>query len=328
VKISNHVPLRERIRENAMYRHRPRFASSVWIKRTCLVVCVLSTQVFGQSLLADEPRDTRMAPCGPDEVVITVAYDNYTDSEKLQAQWGFACVVQGLDKTILFDTGGNGEVLIANLRELGLDPTKIDAVVLSHAHGDHTGGLEAFAKVRSDVPLYVSTGFDGTFIKQTKAMKLRPAVAGQSATICPGALTTGTLGRGAIEEHALCVKTPAGWVLITGCAHPGVENLAAKAAELVGSPPHLIVGGFHMIMQSPKQIERVINRLRELGVERVAPCHCTGDTARKAFRQRYGGSCTLAHVGSVFRLTPEVKNATAATRDPDVGAKTPRDQGT
>ena len=254
-----------------------------------------------------EAEDSRPAAGSSDqqkteEVVVTIVYDNNAGRKDLTASWGFACVIQGLEKTILFDTGGDGKILLENMRRLDLDPEAIEVIVLSHIHGDHTGGLSSVLRERSDVPVYMPSGFPSAFIEQVRSLGGRPQEAAKSAVICRGARTTGTLGRGAIEEQGLCVKTAAGWVMITGCAHPGVENLAAMAQETVGEALRLVVGGCHLGRQSSSRINAVLDRLEKLGVQKVAPCHCSGDLARELFAQRYGDRCELAGVGTVFQF--------------------------
>jgi 7,8-dihydropterin-6-yl-methyl-4-(beta-D-ribofuranosyl)aminobenzene 5'-phosphate synthase len=239
---------------------------------------------------------------GKDEVVITIIYDNNLGREDLTPAWGFACVVQGLGKTILFDTGGDGDVLLGNMRTPGFDPNEIDAVVISHAHGDHTGGLASFLDRRDGVPVYIPGGLGGALDQPIRSHGGHPFEADESTEICAGAWTTGTPDLGAIPEHGLCVHTADGWVVITGCAHPGVANLVAQAKETTGGPIALVVGGFHMGGYSARRVKAVIDRFEQLGVRRVAPCHCTGDAARTMFKQHYGDDCTLAGVGEVFRL--------------------------
>jgi len=120
--------------------------------------------------------------------------------------------------------------------------------------------------------------------------------------ICPGIRTTGTLGRGAIEEHGLCMQMHDEWVVITGCAHPGAANMAAKAKDITDGQVRPVMGGYHMGRQSRSKIETVLDRFEELGVQQAAPCHCSGDRARRVFKKRLGDRCVLADVGSVFRL--------------------------
>jgi len=235
-------------------------------------------------------------------VVITVVYDNNPGLEGLTTDWGFGCLIQGTQKTILFDTGGNGRILLENMGRLNLDPNEIDVVVLSHIHGDHTGGLASVARDRKDLPVYIPVGFPSAFKDHVRSLKARPIEAATSEVICRGVRTTGTLGKGAIEEQGLCVKTRRGWVLITGCAHPGVERMAAQAKEITGGPICLVMGGFHLLRRSPSQINAVIDRFKELGIQRVAPVHCTGEPARNLFKQRFGEGCNLGGVGTVFEF--------------------------
>ena len=78
------------------------------------------------------------------EMAITVIYDNNPYKEGLETAWGFAASITGTEKTILFDTGGDGSILLNNMQKLAIDPNGIDTVVLSHIHPDHTGGLNSF----------------------------------------------------------------------------------------------------------------------------------------------------------------------------------------
>jgi len=76
---------------------------------------------------------------------------------------GFSCYLEGLEKTILFDTGGNGEILVSNLEKLGLDVTKIKVVVLSHFHGDHTGGLNELLRRNPGMEVWLPDHFPENF---------------------------------------------------------------------------------------------------------------------------------------------------------------------
>jgi 7,8-dihydropterin-6-yl-methyl-4-(beta-D-ribofuranosyl)aminobenzene 5'-phosphate synthase len=90
---------------------------------------------------------------------ITVVYDNNPYKAVLTTSWGFACVIKGTEKTVLFVTGGNSAVLLNNMQQLGIDPEEIDIVVLSHIHGDHVGGLKVFLKENFNVTVYLPATF-------------------------------------------------------------------------------------------------------------------------------------------------------------------------
>ena len=276
-------------------------ATELWPVVLALAVTV---GLFALACPAAQKASTTRDSGQPDDkdIVITIVYDNNPGQKELTTAWGFACVIQGMEKTILFDTGGDGEILLGNMRHLNLEAKEIDAIVLSHIHGDHTDGLPSFLQVRTGVPVYIPAGFPSAFKERVQSLGGQIQEAAESKVVCRGVHTTSTLGKGAIEEHGVCVKTPKGWVLITGCAHPGVANMATQAKAITGEPIHLAVGGFHMVREPESKINAVIDRLEELGVQQVVPCHCTGEAARRLFKQRFGDRCDLNGVGNVLRF--------------------------
>ena len=73
---------------------------------------------------------------------ITILYDNCLSKRGLRTGWGFSSLIEpehGLP--LLFDAGADGATLLHNMKQLDIDPRRIGAIVVSHAHGDHTGGL-------------------------------------------------------------------------------------------------------------------------------------------------------------------------------------------
>lgn len=228
-------------------------------------------------------------------VTFTVVYDNNEHNPALRSAWGFSCWVEAGEVTVLFDTGGDGATLLGNMAELGLDPQAIDVVVLSHAHGDHTGGLAGLLDTGARPTVYVPAAFPPSFKADVRAHTELVEVRGP-IEISPGVHTTGPLGS-AIVEQAMVVETGAGSVVVTGCAHPGIVNMVRQGKTVVAGEVALVLGGFHLGSASRGQIEDIIAAFRQLGVERVAPCHCTGDRARGMFAEAYGADCTLAGVG-------------------------------
>ena len=220
------------------------------------------------------------------DLTITVVYDNYPYREGLRTSWGFACVVRGTEKTILFDTGGDASILLSNMDKLGIDPRDIDVIVLSHIHGDHVGGLHGFLESNPHVTVYLPKSFTKSFKDGVKAYGVEVVEVHEPTRICTAVYSTGELGTW-IKEQSLVIRTDKGLVVITGCAHPGIVNIVTKARELLDDNILLVMGGFHLLDKSRAEIEKIINSFKQLGVQYVGACHCSGDTARRMFASEY-----------------------------------------
>ena len=103
-------------------------------------------------------------PCRAQDKV-TILYDAFGDAKELTKDWGFSALVEHNGKRILFDTGNDATIFEHNVKALGIDLTKLDFVVISHRHADHTTGLRYVLKVNPNVTVYVpadgGNGFGG-----------------------------------------------------------------------------------------------------------------------------------------------------------------------
>lgn len=243
-----------------------------------------------------EPRPTASKE-GTGSVTITVIYDNNPYNPHLQTGWGFACLVKTEKAIILFDTGGDGAILLRNMIALGIKPQSVEVVVLSHIHGDHTGGLRALLDTGAHPTVYVPRSFPTRFKADVRSLTKLEKVTGL-AEILPGVYTTGEMGSGIVEQ-GLVVETTEGLAVITGCAHPGVVEMVRRARRASEEEVYLVLGGFHLGGASRQKIERIIINFQELGVRQVAPCHCTGDQAIKVFADAFGADLIQNGVGCV-----------------------------
>jgi 7,8-dihydropterin-6-yl-methyl-4-(beta-D-ribofuranosyl)aminobenzene 5'-phosphate synthase len=103
---------------------------------------------------------------------------------------------------------------------------------------------------------------------------------------------------GGIPEQGLYLKGPDGLIVITGCAHPGIVQMAKAAKEHADLPVYAVVGGFHMAGASRQTIQTVIEDLRRLGTRCVAPCHCSGDETRRLMKDAFGQGYLPSGVGA------------------------------
>jgi len=238
---------------------------------------------------------------------ITVVYDNRTLDPDLSPAWGFSCLV---GEDLLFDTGGDGPRLLSNMERMRLDVGRVTSVVLSHAHGDHTGGLAGILAVNKGITVYLPRSSSSRFKEQVKAHASVVEVH-EPMEIAEGVYTTGEMGRSLVEQALVLVtnqdpSTGSGrsLVIITGCAHPGIVNIVKKAKEVVNEEAYLVMGGFHLSVASTKAVKGIIADFRRLGVQRVAPCHCTGDRAIGMFAAEYGEDFIEIGVGKVLEIGP------------------------
>jgi len=235
------------------------------------------------------------------EFAITVVHDNYSCSEGLKAAWGFSAFIAGFEKGILFDTGSDGTLLLENMAKLQIPPGDIEIVVLSHIHGDHTGGLTGLLKENARVTVYLPQSFPARFKEVVQGYGAAVVEVSEPREICPGVYTTGVLGR-LVREQALVVRTERGLIVLTGCSHPGIATIMEKVRTLHEGNVVLVIGGFHLEWATAGKVQRIIAAFKDQGVQYVAPTHCSGDRARQLFQQQYGDRYIEAGVGKTISL--------------------------
>lgn len=251
---------------------------------------------------------------------ITCIVDNAVQSSsRLWGEHGLAFLVEIGDGRVLFDTGQSGAVLLHNLAVLGVDPATIDALAISHAHYDHTGGLPALLERAScpSLPFYAHPGlFRERFARRGERPEFiglplaREALEAQTALrlsaepqqILPGVWTTGEIAsrpepvgdsphhlvrEGEVwvpdlyqDDMALVVEGAAGLVLLCGCCHAGLLNTLSHVQRAFERPIVAIAGGTHLAGASPDHLRRVGQTLLEMEpVQRVYLNHCSGKVA-------------------------------------------------
>jgi len=235
------------------------------------------------------------------DISITVVYDNNPYKQRLETAWGFSAFITGLEKTILFDTGGDGSLLLSNMEKLAIDPDKINIVVLSHIHPDHTGGLGSLLEKNPDVIVYLPKSFPTKFKDNVQDSGAKMIDVEQSLKICENVYSTGQPGKW-IKEQSLIIRTDKGLILITGCAHPGILKIVNTAIDLVKNDILLVMGGFHFEWASRGKIEKNISAFKQWHVRYVGLGHCSGEKARGLFEKHFGNNYINVGAGKV--ITP------------------------
>ena len=280
-------------------------------------------------------------------VQITVLIENTKSptNPMLEAKHGLSIYVTAtIDNnkvTVLMDTGPSAQKLVQNIKELNIDVEEIDAIVLSHGHYDHTGGLLAvLEKISKQVPVIghptvfspklsmmphlrlIGAPFKSWDVESTKGT---PILSRNPVKIAKGIITTGEVPRVTsfekvtgfweiykenfvdskmIDDQSFVIDVEGkGLVVLSGCAHSGIINTVKYSQKITGtSKVYAVFGGFHLIGSNENKIQTTIDELKALDPVVVAPCHCTGRTAIKKFSEEFKDRFVSVHTGTVIKI--------------------------
>lgn len=261
----------------------------------------------------------------------------------LVGEWGLSIYIEVNGMKILFDTGESGG-LLNNAEAMEIDLKTVDALVLSHGHYDHTGGMRSFLRRRGKLPVYAHPGLFACHCSTPK----KPRYIGvpyrkelleslganfvfvkEPFAITPGVFISGEVPRKTVfknpgetlfclengrnilpdpfhDDMSLYCVTPAGLFIILGCAHAGLINIVEHAREVTGeSRVYGIIGGTHLGPATVEQQEASINYLRELDLQFLGANHCTGLAVISRLANIFGPRFKFCPAGSIFTIPEE-----------------------
>jgi 7,8-dihydropterin-6-yl-methyl-4-(beta-D-ribofuranosyl)aminobenzene 5'-phosphate synthase len=279
---------------------------------------------------------------------ITVLVDDATGDSRLRSEHGLSFWIEADGRKILFDTG-QGQALEPNAQQVAVDLGQADAIVISHGHYDHTGGLlRALARSPKAVVYIHPLAFESKYTRgeesRSRAIGIPEPVASallegdhsltftrRPTQICAGVSVTGQIPRLAAYENAsgpfflderflredliaddqaVYIESHAGLVVVLGCAHSGVVNTLDYIAKLTGgNSVHAVFGGMHLAKASEERIEATCAALDRYRIGMVAPCHCTGKRAIARLRSWFGERVADCFAGAAFSFTPDTKRS-------------------
>lgn len=277
-----------------------------------------------------------------ESIRITVLVENSAHRPGLVAEHGLSFHIQAGKRSLLFDTGQTDLALI-NAQTLRLPLEQVEAVVLSHGHYDHTGGVPAILDVAPEARVYLHpAAFAPKFsrnqpgparmigMSEAAALAIRQHPGGFIETprrteILDGIFVTGEIPRvttyedtgGAfyldadgrqpdplVDDQALVIDLGRSVVLLLGCAHAGVVNTLEHVRQLTdGKPVSAVIGGLHLGKASGERLLNTVFCLSEARLDCLAPAHCTGEPATTRLRQSFMNIFRPADVGAVFEFS-------------------------
>lgn len=264
---------------------------------------------------------------------LTVVVDDLAAGRGMLGEHGLSVLLEAGDERLLFDTG-QGMALSTNLQRLEVDPAGIGTCVLSHGHYDHTGGLDWLLRHSPDCRVVahpaafremwsLSGGSHRIGCPSGRPQDAALRLSADPVELLPGVMTTGEVPRRntfeTVPEHfvdaggahddipddmGLVIAASDGPVLLAGCAHSGVVNMAERAGELAGRPPVVVVGGLHLRGEGANRIERTGSRLAAMGVRALFCGHCTGESQLCELAGHFE-VCRRIHTGFTLDLSGE-----------------------
>ncbi len=264
--------------------------------------------------------------------ITILAEDTAEPQSGLRREHGFSAFAEFGDERILFDTG-QSDAFIRNAKRLGVDLSRADFVVISHGHYDHTGGLphllEKFDTKKMnfvshpgifDEKLHGSRNYIGCPVSRAEVeSSFRNSVfATGPMELTPGVTFLGEVPRAyedpgtcgdhvvdgreepdpVLDDSALAFKTGKDVVVLTGCSHSGILNIA-RAAEKLGKV-YAVIGGFHLWGASSERLDKIISTFRQMGIKELRPGHCTGSEAIERMERELGAK--RLKTGEVIRI--------------------------
>ncbi len=270
---------------------------------------------------------------------VTVLVDNFVlYPGRLVGEYGLSLLIEAGGVRVLYDTGSTGEALLRNAREMGIDLRKVDYLILSHRHADHTGGVARLLESGVDSPVlvahrdlfepaYVLSGnrwrdMSAPFTEEWLRSKgIRPVLIREPLRIGDDVWVSGEIPRDRGPSHAdnmfrpvdgrmvadvmmddmaLYVGVGESFLAVTGCGHAGVENIVEHGERLLGRRLGALVGGLHLLRFDDRRIEEVAEYLRSKSPRLVAPLHCTGPRAHWPLSSRLSGAYRMSGAGDVL----------------------------
>lgn len=281
---------------------------------------------------------------------VLVLVDDYSGFTKLLGEHGFSTLItikyeSGREYNVLLDVGESGRVLVKNASRLNVDLSRVDVLVLSHRHHDHSGGLPSITEPLTGKPLIAhpaitkpcyadSSGFKrfdvGLTLRARKALhEFELVFVRSSLELAPDFWFLGEIERHYNNEYAVrefktlengelvdelmlddtgvAVRVGNKAAVVAGCSHSGIQNIARQARKITKVEELIVIGGFHLANANEETLKRVVEELVDEGVVEIHTGHCTGLKGEAELLSKYRDRMRKLHSGYRIEIKADQK---------------------
>lgn len=233
-------------------------------------------------------------------VKVTVLVDNRVCRDRdVKAVHGLSLYIDLSDKYVLFDSGPSPDILQFNSEKLNIDLELLDFVVISHAHADHYSGLPHVGWATPLLKTYIPYGSWETIGLLAKKNDLQPIEVNDWLEINSDIYITKPF-HGPPYEHFLVIAENRGLTVFSGCFHPN-PTVLREIVDRFNTKIRFLIGGLHFSNAPQHVIDSAINVFEEVGVEKIAPLHCTHERLVHRLKDRGFNIVTESCCGGVFQ---------------------------
>ncbi|MBI5789481.1 MAG: MBL fold metallo-hydrolase [Candidatus Schekmanbacteria bacterium] len=304
----------------------------------CCFFMACSSEIIAQNTPTAQPAATGTKPVmakGTNTGSPRITF-LYGDRELLvktcQPAWGLVILLEYDGRRILFNAGGDENVLRNNMEALKIDPQSLDAVVISHHHWEMVDGIGYLLRAKPSLPVYttevVAEGLGKgewaqNFINVPDLIALTPNILVMS--LQSPRFEGGPMG---LQEVHIIVKTKDGLVILQGCGHPRIVNIMKKSIESTGEKRVWLIAGGTRLLRPGKAVKmpdgrvenipqmtyyrdedyrKIADELLAAGVQKIIPTHCTLD-AEPILKEKFGDKYIYQTLGMTLEIPAPAGN--------------------
>ena len=265
----------------------------------------IKTMIIGSGAFLFKPKEL-FSSVSDKNIYLLMVFNNIGGSNNFRNKWGLSIWIEDKDSAVLFDTGGDGSILWSNIQKSMIKINKLSKIIISHNHSDHTNGLPFNLKKTNYKPVVFVPDYELKNFKhknpEAKIIGIKDPTEINSFLWSTGQLSGLHRTKTIFEQSIIIIKDDCIY-LFTGCAHPGIVEIAERTKKIFPNKKiDLVGGGFHLNKYSIDELKTISMKLKKFHIRNIAPSHCTGNRAIDFFKDDWGDNFINFNNGDSLKI--------------------------